>query len=258
MLNVSQKQILVVDDEAEIRELLATRFRIFGFEVLEAEGGIEALGLLRQNPGINTVICDLNMNKGDGVTFIQEARKINSATPKIFAISGRTGFSAEKLFAYGADGFLPKPFDARTLLNTVRTANLDVSQRFMHPPYVIPQVNITGLWPSLDEAEDLSEFALGRSGFYLCSPTQKVSEGALVTFEVKVSPLMLKGTGVVRWVRPNSNPSQMNIGVEFTHLEPASLKQFSSWLKTYEGAASIPSPQISVSMPSKAKLQSTG
>ena len=122
---VNRRTVIVADDVAEIRNLVAIILEPVGFNVLLASGGHEASRLLRQHP-CDLLIADVLMPDGDGLELISEARRANE-TPRILAISGG-GQSLEPEYcvkmakAFGADETMLKPFDRRKLVAAVQAA----------------------------------------------------------------------------------------------------------------------------------------
>jgi CheY-like chemotaxis protein len=103
--------ILVVDDEAEVRELLAAALRQPGFMVWLAAGGDEAIELYCQHePEISVVLLDVRMPGVDGPQTLSALQQLN-AQVRCFFMSGDTGLYTEgELLKLGAVGFLRKPF----------------------------------------------------------------------------------------------------------------------------------------------------
>ena len=69
------KQILVVDDSSIMRQMVAFTLHEAGFEVQNAVNGEEALKLIEKQ-NFDLVVTDLNMPVMDGITFIENARKL--------------------------------------------------------------------------------------------------------------------------------------------------------------------------------------
>jgi hypothetical protein len=112
--------ILVVDDEAAIRKITQTSLKTFGYRVLEASDGIEAIALYAQyKTQINLVLMDMMMPNMDGLTTIRTLKKIEPSV-KIVAVSGLV--SDDKLTqvaTFGVKAFLSKPYATKDLLNTI-------------------------------------------------------------------------------------------------------------------------------------------
>jgi hypothetical protein len=112
--------ILVVDDEAAIRKITQTSLQSYGYRVLSASDGIEAIALFAQHKTeIDLVLIDMMMPNMDGVTAIRTLQKIDSQI-KILAVSGL--LSNDKLVqvaTLGVNTFLSKPYTTKDLLNTI-------------------------------------------------------------------------------------------------------------------------------------------
>jgi CheY-like chemotaxis protein len=114
-------EVLVVDDDALMRELLAEWLSEAGYRVRQAENGTRALQMLRNRPA-GLLITDMDMPGRSGVETLNEARRMLPGLP-VIAISGGTrdgkqswGAAALKL---GAAKALAKPFERRDLLAAV-------------------------------------------------------------------------------------------------------------------------------------------
>jgi len=112
-----EQLILVVDDEAAIRESNQASLETYNYRVLTASDGIEAIALYAQHQhDIQLVLVDLMMPAMDGQTTIRTLRKINPSV-KIVAVSGLLSSSQ---LASGMDceiqSFLPKPYTAKELV----------------------------------------------------------------------------------------------------------------------------------------------
>ncbi len=112
------QSILVVDDEADIREILCDCLYRDGFRVSQAATGIEALAILKEeDPSL--VILDVKLPEVDGFSILAEVRR-HSDIPVIL-LSGRTDESDRVLgLELGADDYMLKPFSPRELVARVR------------------------------------------------------------------------------------------------------------------------------------------
>ena len=117
---MSQK-ILVIDDERAIRNTLKDILSLEGFEVEEANDGLQGIGMIEKND-YNCIICDVKMPKMDGIEVLLKAKEIKPDIPFI-VISGHgdieTAVGAVKKGAYD---FISKPPDLNRLLITIRNA----------------------------------------------------------------------------------------------------------------------------------------
>jgi two-component system cell cycle sensor histidine kinase/response regulator CckA len=116
----SGELILVVDDEAAIREITKGTLELFGYSVLTASDGTEAVALYAQHRDrIKVVLTDLMMPYMDGAATIRALRKINPEL-KVIGSSGLTSNGKEaELTKLGVNGFLIKPYSAERLLKSI-------------------------------------------------------------------------------------------------------------------------------------------
>ena len=107
-------KLLVVDDEAPIRMLIAKYAAYSGHEVIEAENGMEAVRLCRTEKP-DAVIMDIMMPELDGFSACREIRRFSSVP--ILVLSAR-GEEYDKIngFEFGADDYIVKPFSPRELM----------------------------------------------------------------------------------------------------------------------------------------------
>ncbi len=110
--------ILVVDDEANIRQVTTATLEKHGYKTLTAADGTEAIAVYTQNEKIALVITDMSMPYMDGAATIRALRKINPKL-KIIAASGLTNPQRADNQDLKTNAFLLKPFTAEKLLTTI-------------------------------------------------------------------------------------------------------------------------------------------
>ncbi|MBW4505401.1 MAG: response regulator [Scytonematopsis contorta HA4267-MV1] len=112
--------ILVVDDEAGIRDITKTSLENHNYQAITASDGIEAVALYAEyRDKISVVLTDMIMPSMDGITTIRTLQKINPQV-KIIAVSGLA--ISEKIntaIDTGIKAFLAKPYTAKQLLETI-------------------------------------------------------------------------------------------------------------------------------------------
>lgn len=113
--------LLIVDDEPQLRELFAATFHHHGLTVKSAGNGIQALRTMEVfKPKV--LLTDIYMPDMDGLELIMRARKICPGL-KIIAISGggnkRYGDQLESATLFGADAILSKPITRAALIEKV-------------------------------------------------------------------------------------------------------------------------------------------
>ena len=114
------KRIMIVEDEAAIREFEAINLKRVGYSVVEAGSGEEALDIYDSDiEGIDIALLDISMPGMDGVTLCKELRK-RSETLGIIMLTARTQ-EMDKIsgLMIGADDYITKPFSPTELLARV-------------------------------------------------------------------------------------------------------------------------------------------
>ncbi len=106
---VDRPRILVVDDEASIRELLSKTLALAEYEVDTAPDGRAAVERLRLGH-YDLLIADLKMPGLDGLSLIREAKRLNVELPVIIITGFSTESSAIEAVNLGVAGYLTKPF----------------------------------------------------------------------------------------------------------------------------------------------------
>ena len=102
-------RILVVDDEAAIRDLLSKTLALAEYDVDLAPDGRTALERLRIIP-YDLLITDLKMPGIDGLTVVREARRLKADIPVLIITGFSTEASAIEAVNLGVSGYLTKPF----------------------------------------------------------------------------------------------------------------------------------------------------
>ena len=112
--------ILVVDDSASMRQMVAFALSSAGFQVTEAEDGLVALDKAR-GAHFNAVVTDVNMPNMDGISLIRELRGLPDYrfTPLLMLTTESAADKKAEGKAAGATGWLVKPFNPEQLVATI-------------------------------------------------------------------------------------------------------------------------------------------
>ena len=117
----SPGSVLIVDDEAAIRESLQTLLEFEGYSVEIASDGAEGLARIGENP-FDLVLLDFAMPDRNGIEILHEIRERDSELPVIMITAYGTVENAVNAMQAGATNFIQKPWDNEKLLADVRTA----------------------------------------------------------------------------------------------------------------------------------------
>ena len=107
--------ILVVDDEAGVRDLLGDALRLGGYETFEAGDGMAALTALRKRPA-NLLVIDINMPLMDGFELLERLRSTGDLTPALMLSARGEKSDIARGLRLGADDYVTKPFSLEELL----------------------------------------------------------------------------------------------------------------------------------------------
>jgi excisionase family DNA binding protein len=105
----ARQRVLVVDDEASIRDLLSKTLALAEYDVDTAPDGTSALDRMRAF-NYDLLIADLKMPGMDGLTLIRQAKRIKADLPVIIITGFSTESSAIEAVNLGVAGYLTKPF----------------------------------------------------------------------------------------------------------------------------------------------------
>ena len=113
------EMILIVDDEAGVRELLGDALRIAGFETSTASDGMSALTSIR-NKKPDLLIIDINMPLMDGFELVERLRSTGDNTPALMLSARADRADVTRGLTLGADDYVTKPFGLEELLLRVK------------------------------------------------------------------------------------------------------------------------------------------
>ncbi len=132
---VTERTILVVDDEDCIREIVACMLCSDGFRVVQASSATEALNILDSGANLDLMLSDIMMPGLDGVALLQLTKKKFPSFPVIILTAADRTLDAKETLLKGASDYLLKPFDRDQLLNAVQRAlqGAEYSPSGVHP-----------------------------------------------------------------------------------------------------------------------------
>ena len=117
---LKDKTILVVDDDADIRNLLRIVLENAGADVVSAESVETALKNYRQSPP-HAVVADIRLGKSDGYVLLKTIRETDIEYRGVTAVVAVTGHASpedeERALAAGFDAYITKPFEPAEIVN---------------------------------------------------------------------------------------------------------------------------------------------
>jgi len=116
---MTKETILIVDDEKEIRNLIAIYLKNEGYDILEASDGEEGLSLLKKHK-VHLIVLDIMMPNVDGIEMCMKVREI--AEMPIIMLSAKSQ-DMDKIvgLSIGADDYVTKPFNPLELIARIKS-----------------------------------------------------------------------------------------------------------------------------------------
>lgn len=108
-------QIMVVEDDQELRDLFCSVLSDHGFKPIPARDGLDAFDIL-DNMYIDLIITDLMMPRMDGFEFISALRGANYQTPVLIITARESAADKQKGFRAGTDDYMVKPIDVNEMV----------------------------------------------------------------------------------------------------------------------------------------------
>ena len=113
------KTIMTVDDALTMRKVISFTLKGAGYDVVEAQDGVAALGALRSKP-VDAIISDVNMPNMDGLTFVKHFRQTNKTTPMIMVTTEAEKARVIEAIKAGVNNYVIKPFTPELLAERIR------------------------------------------------------------------------------------------------------------------------------------------
>ena len=115
------KRILVVDDAISIRQTLALTLEKHGYQVFQAEDGVDALEQLQRSPGVQVIVCDLEMPRMNGFEVLSQIARdpALSKIPVVILTSRRSEKHRRLAEELGAMAYFTKPYSQPEFLTTI-------------------------------------------------------------------------------------------------------------------------------------------
>ncbi|MBC77737.1 MAG: two-component system response regulator [Halobacteriovoraceae bacterium] len=113
-------KVLIVDDEAELREAIAGYLELEDFECFTASNGVEAFNIIEKE-SISFVISDIRMPGGDGVELLKRIKAKYPDIPLVMLMTGFAEVTETQVLKMGGLGILEKPINMQALVKNLRS-----------------------------------------------------------------------------------------------------------------------------------------
>lgn len=155
--------ILVVEDNLDLRELFVTTINNAGYRAFGATDGLDALNLM-DNTHIDLIVADIMMPKMSGYELTKELRSLGNSIPILMVTAKDDYDSLQKGFSFGADDYMIKPVNVNELLLRIqallRRARINSEKKIVIGSTIIDYESITVKYNDDDIVLPLKEFNL--------------------------------------------------------------------------------------------------
>lgn len=232
-LELSNKNLLVVDDEKDLREIIAGELEFLGARVFQAENIHQAFEIISKNK-MDIVITDIRMPGGSGIELLDFIKSIDPFYPAVILITGFSDIGLEDALNKGAEALLNKPFKLDELVQLVARLSLPLDKRF----YIASEYSNQNMIHSKKIAIP------GRGGVMLelSSQDPRIEIGQNVNFDFIFQSHKILGTGICRWKKISERDDKKTyVGLEFLNLAESSLNYLTQWWRKEKLKPFIPS-----------------
>lgn len=210
------KTILVVDDETDLRDIVASELEFMGAKVHQAENIALAQKILSET-NIDLIISDIRMPGGTGIDLLEVVKARGPQKIPVILITGFADITTEDAFHKGAEALVSKPFKLDDLIKLAVRYTSSIEERF---------AQALEAEKSLATVLHEEEVSFGRGGIVVAIDTQgkKFDIGEPINIDLKVNSHEIEGQAICRWLKPNDQATGKSLmGLEFYHLTDESL-----------------------------------
>lgn len=127
-LKLFDHSVLIVEDDPDIREVLASLVMDLTHNVYEAKNGLEAKKILAEKP-VDLILTDIKMPGLDGITLLEDLRKKNHHALAIVITGYGSREEVKRALVAGCHDFIDKPFQHEMVVNRIKVALETISLR---------------------------------------------------------------------------------------------------------------------------------
>ncbi len=133
------KTVLIIEDEADIRNFIARVLELEGYRVLEAGDGTRGMEIIRENT-VALVLLDLRLPGPDGWSILREIKRNPelSAIPVVVLTAIAEAIQRKKTLRMGATSYLIKPLSAHSLSRAVASVLSEKASPILNPGGNVP------------------------------------------------------------------------------------------------------------------------
>ena len=217
---VPVKTLLIVDDQADIRELLVELLAPLGLRILGSGSGNAAFVVVeRDRPDF--VLTDIRMGDGDGVELIERISTLGPGRPEVAAMSGFADITLAEVLDRGAVDLFDKPFDIQLISERIGHFITPWADRWQETGSEWPGAARRLAFSGMPEALASGAVAVGRGGIFAAT-SEEFAVGARIPLKLTLGADTWSMLAAVRWARTVDAPAfHAGIRLEVLDADPA-------------------------------------
>lgn len=236
-LDLKGNSFLVVDDETDLRDIIASELEFMGGKSFQAENIISAQKIISAHK-IDLIISDIRMPGGTGIDLLKIVKAHDPFSPSVMLITGFADVTMEDALDMGAETLISKPFKLDDLIRLAGKFSLPWENRFKEK--VSSSKGLQYKSPlTLKQKIEAKDCLIGRGGMALKLETTAIKRelGEPYQFEFEFKDVKWEGVGMNRWFKGHDRPC---LGIEFLSLTDSTLALFQQLVKDHRPVSYIP------------------
>lgn len=233
------RKILLVEDEVDLREILAEEIKYYGATAAEAINVRSAQALLAES-FYDVIISDMQMPGGSGMELFRSVKHPKNRRTVLMLMTGHADISAEDIYHEGVDAVFTKPFELGNLMDAIDFLLQNPQKRWSRKyERLVGDFSVDIRIENMPDAIHSRVVNIGRGGMCLAI------EGSLPVLKQSVhfslsnkDGLGLQGKAICRWINTNFSPAF--VGLEFVGLTDSSINSVLDYLRATEPNSFIP------------------
>jgi CheY-like chemotaxis protein len=242
MSELSNKTILIVDDEIELCEMLAEEFASYNAKPFVANSAKQALEHIDTLQVFDLVLTDINMPNRNGIELVGDIQTRKKPLPACIFLSGYSSYQTKLLYSIGGHKLIAKPYDLADIIAHSIYAMMPIEQKLKTVPSSKSFKQI--LIETQIRLNNSSVLVLGNGGFAIKTENTIIQGDEQIEFAINIETedagaIFFKGVGVCRWKQSLSATSCL-YGIEIIYLEPEVLQFFIAYNSKIKTPSYIP------------------
>jgi CheY-like chemotaxis protein len=217
--------VLLIDKEGDFRNILAFSFNRKGYETIVASSAMAVLNLIETRP-VDIIILDVRTSSRNGIELLDRIIEKGIGIPVVILVDEFSDLPVTQAYRKNVEAVFTKPFDLKVLEELIYVI-INPTEKEYHCSQERAEVELKVEleFPTLSHSVEAKVVRIEKDGmFVIISQDQYSNVDNLVIFRIDFGEAssLLKGRGIVRWVRTKDTSGfSFGCAIEFNHLPEA-------------------------------------